>query len=178
MIAFRIGDQSVRSTDEYLHNLTLTAALDPYEANDAKLSYVMTVYREQHTNAIPQANQFAQELLDGHSNSSPKYLVQYYLGTGQDEMAVEAAKTAARNSASDANTWNSIISLLYDAFIGSGSNSPLFGENAQAITQCTIEYYEMLCQRNRESMEEIELNFICLDFFSRMSALASSEFSQ
>lgn len=175
MAANTLRTQSVRSVDEYFNNVSLSVTLDAFEKNDAKLSYVMNALNEGDESKYPQANEYAEELMKVHSNSVPRYLVQYYLGTGQYEQALQAANAGAQYSASDAYTWNYIISVFHDTFL-SGIFSPMLSDPAPVIDG-SLAYYDTLQRRNQENMENIELEMTSIDFFAKMKAFSDTNCS-
>lgn len=169
--------QPVHSAGEFLSHLELGAKLDLYEKNDAKLSYVMMVYRQGLEEYQPQANELAQELLAQQSNSIPNALLSYYLHTGQYDQALQAAKAAATYSASSHKVWNQVIDQYREHFI-ENPDSPLLTGDTRALTDGILEYYQMLLERNANSMEEIALSEENADFFQRMQTLAESDMSR
>ena len=174
MAAVGIARSASYSTGEFLQHLELTAMLDPYEGNDAKITYVNTTYKNQINYCIPQANAYASQLLDQHSNAIPWMLLQYFLGTEQYDQAIRAAKASAEYSASDPETWNGVCATLRSVMV-SGIFSPLVTEEDPGVLlDGMLEYYDMLCQRNRRSMEHIRLDAANQDFFSKMIAAADT----
>lgn len=177
MAVEKLYEKPVHSAGEFLANLELGAKLDLYEKNDAKLSYVMMVYRQGLVEFIPDANRHAEDLLAEQSNSIPSALLGYYLGTGQYDQALEAAKAAARYSASDPEVWNKIIDQ-YRAYFIENPDSPLLTVDTAALTAGILEYHDLLLERNANSMDEIALSEENADFFVRMQKLAQSGMSR
>lgn len=173
MIAYQIGRSPVSSNAEFLANLETAAELDPYEANDSKMSYVEMVRQEHDESHMDQANQYAEELMRVHSNSIPKFLVSYYLSTGQYQQAIQAAKAGAAYSASDADTWNDILGIFREVIL-TGIFSPLM-DNTDVLTDGLMEYYQILQDRNAASMEEIRLTQENQAFMEKMQAVAASD---
>lgn len=160
-------DRPVNSSDQFMKNLELGAKLDVYEGNDAKLSYVMAVYSQQLGKHVDQANRYAEELMEVRSNSIPGQLVIYYLSTSQYDQAMEAAKIGAKYSASSADAWNQNLTYFRRLFVEINP-SPLLTGDTKTLTDDLIEYYQLLQQRNADSMDSIELSLNSKDFFSRM----------
>lgn len=171
--ANRIAKSEVNSIHAFLSNLKTAVKLDPYEANDAKLTYVMNVYNAQLDGYWGQANKYAEQLMAQQSNSIPLALMEYYLGTEQYEQAFEAARAGASYSASNPRTWNSTTQLLHRALFG-GVESPLCMENGSILLDGAAEYYELLCERNATSMDAVELDLNSKDFFSKILALKAA----
>jgi len=162
--------------DGYLNNMELSAKLDPYEGNDAKLSYIMNV---QTGEQIQQANEYAQELLAQQSNSIPLALLQYYLQTEQYALVGDALQAATIHSASNPRTWNSMILVLRSVLLDGGLFSPLvISEDNQLLLDTCLEYYELLGQRNANSMDAVELNVSSMDFFGKILSLSHTNLSQ
>ena len=178
--ANRIVNGGASSNEAFLSNLEIAAKLDPYEANDAKLSYVMNVYAAQMGEHLEQANGYADQLLEQQSNSIPLALLPYYLGTSQYDKALEAAKAGAAYSASNADVWNDAIQVLRGPLLR-GAISPLVIEDdpirAQLLSD-SLEYYTMLQERNANSMESIALTASSKDFFSKILALSETDLSK
>ena len=173
----RIAKSPVRSIDEYFENMELAASLDPYEANDAKLSYVLQAFNNQQDERMPQANEYAAQLLTYQSNTIPSVLLDYYLYTYQYEESFRAAQAAAVYSASNSDVWNQSITSLGGHFMNSYS-SPLLSERHNGVLmEHLLNYYRTLQTRNAESMEAITLNTSSKDFFSRVLMLAQTDLS-
>ena len=174
MAANSIASGGANTNEAFLQNLALSAKLDPYEGNDAKLSYVMNVYYAQMDEYFPQANEYAEELLQVQSNSIPLALLEYYLGTGQYEQAFEAARAGAAYSASDAQVWNSAAAIFSSSLLNK-SGSLLLGDEGQMLLDGVLDYYGLLGQRNADSMEDIALDLNAKDFFSKILALSETD---
>lgn len=162
-----VARRDVNFMQEFLDNLELSVRLDPYEGNDAKLSYVMNVCNSGMEEDLPKANQYADELMKVHSNTIPGVLLEYYLSTGQYEKAFEAARAGAAYSASDARVWNNAAMSFRRALLG-GELPALLVADRELLTRGVMEYYGLLRERNAGSMEDIELNLNSKDFFGRM----------
>jgi len=164
------------SLDDYLNDLALSARLDPYEYNDAKLSYVMNAQTD---GQIQRANEYAQELLAQQSNSIPLALLQYYLQTEQYDMVGDALEAATIYSASNPRTWNNMILVLRSVLLDGGVFSPLvIAEDNQLLMESCLEYYALLQQRNADSMDAVELDVSSMDFFGKILSLAHTNLSQ
>ena len=178
LIVGRIAGSSVRSIDQFFDNMELAATLDPYEANDAKLSYVMQAFNNNQQSRMPKANEYAADLLEYQSNTIPSVLLKYYLYTAQYEDALKAANAAAIYSASNADVWNEVIFEMAQRFTNNDSGSPLMSErHNQMLMDGLLDYYKTLQTRNTNSMETITLNSVSKDFFSRILALSQTSLS-
>jgi len=171
--AERIGTSYAPSLERSLANLSRAAALDPYEANDYKMTYVLKSLDAPTPEHKAQADQYAAELMRAHSNSLPLAMCQYYLATEQYWEAIEAAKAAAVYSSSNAEVWNAVTHQFRYAFAET-TPSPLSGAEGPALLDGLLEYYNMLQERNRTSMEEIRLEEENKAFFQTVIDLAQN----
>lgn len=169
--AGRIASSSVRSIDEYFDNMELIASIDPYEANDAKLSYVIQTINEEKYDKLPTANEYAEDLLRQQSNTIPAILLEYYLATEQYEQAIEAAHASARYSASDPNIWSHVSASLTQQLLDSWKSPLLTESDMGTLPEGLMDYYLLLQNKNTTSMEAIKLDTAALDGFSRIIAL-------
>ena len=178
LIVGRIAGSSVHTIDQFFDNMELAATLDPYEANDAKLSYVMQAFNNDQDSRMPKANEYAADLLEYQSNTIPSVLLKYYLYTAQYEGALKAANAAAVYSASNGDVWNEVIFEMAQIFTNNDSGSPLMSErHNQILMDGLLDYYRTLQTRNANSMETIDLSPASKDFFSRILALSQTSLS-
>lgn len=158
------------SRDMFFSNLEKAAKFDIYERNDAMLSYVVYAAQGESDCYIDRANEYARRLSKVQSNTIPQYLVAYYLQTQQYEAAIDEAMLGATYSASDAETWNANISLLKQAFLDSGPNSPLLIDG-ETLMPKLMEYYNALQAHNASALVPVELNEEAQAFFDKVLAL-------
>ena len=178
LVVGRIANSPVHTIDQFFDNMELAATLDPYEANDAKLSYVMQAFNNKQDSRMPKANEYAANLLEYQSNTTPAVLLKYYLYTAQYEEALKAAHAAAVYSASNPKVWNEVIAELADQFTSAQGGSPLMSErHNQSLMEGLLDYYRTLQTRNANSMEIIALEPLSKDFFSRILALSQTSLS-
>lgn len=163
----------VSSEHQFMENMALAAQVDPYEKNDAKLSYVMASLSSETGDMYrAQADEFAAQLEKVHSNTIPKMMTQYYLSTGRYRKAVENAMASAAYSASDPTTWNDNISYFRQVFLDPSAFYVYLQD--PELTPSLMAYYDTLCKRNAESMESINLNLASKDFFGKQRAIAEA----
>lgn len=119
------------SREMYLSNVELAVKFDLFEYNDAYATYITQVMDSPDLLAdyIPQADKYAERLASRPSNSSARFLAQYYLNTGRYSMAVDAALRGVRNYASSTKAWNNIIDLFKQAFANTSVYSPVLSED-------------------------------------------------
>ena len=159
------------SRDMFFSNLEKAAKFDIYERNDAMLSYVVYAAQRESDCYIDRANEYARRLSKVQSNTIPQYLVAYYLQTQQYEAAIDEAMLGATYSASDAETWNASVSLLKQAFVDSGANSPLLTDGETLLPKL-MAYYNQLQAYNARALKEVELNEESQAFFDKVLAIS------
>jgi len=160
----------VGSTDEFMSNLSAAARLDLYEYNDKKLSYVVASLNEGGEAYRAQADEYAAQLAGAQSNTIPRYLVGYYLQTGQYDKAIDEAILGASYSASDADTWNDCAALLNEALFKS-MLTPLLTEERAALMAKLTEYYDALQAYNASALVPVELSESAQAFFDKIVIL-------
>lgn len=160
----------VGSTDEFMSNLSAAARLDLYEHNDKKLSYVVASLNEGGEAYRAQADEYAAQLAKAQSNTIPRYLVGYYLQTGQYGKAIDEAILGASYSASDADTWNDCAALLNEALFKSMLTPLLTGERAALMAKLT-EYYDALQAYDASALVPVELSESAQAFFDKIVIL-------
>lgn len=171
--AEHIATSRASSPAHTLSNLARAAAMDPYEANDYKMTYVIRALDDLTPDHKAQADQYAAELMQAHSNSLPLSMCHYYLATGQYQPAIQAAKAAATYSSSNAAVWNAVIQQLRYSLLDS-EPSPLQGPEGEALLSSLLDYYGMLQEHNQTSMEAIQLDEENEAFFRMVLELAQS----
>lgn len=158
------------SRDMFFSNLEKAAKFDIYERNDAMLSYVVYAAQGESDCYIDRANEYARRLSKVQSNTIPQYLVAYYLQTQQYEAAIDEAMLGATYSATDSRTWNESISLLKQAFVDSGPDSPLLIDGETLMPEL-MEYYNALQAHNASALVPVELDETARAFFDKVLAL-------
>ena len=174
IVARTIATAPVANVDDAFSQFERAATIDPYEGNDAKLSYVITAVDELTPARQEQADKYAAQLMECQSNSIPQSLVYYYLSTGQYSMAVQAAEKGAIYSASDSAIWTNIIEQLNTQFTAIDTQA-LQGEEGEALLAQLLDYYHTLQERNQSSMDTIALTESNKNFFSKLLNLEQGE---
>lgn len=177
LVANAIMSAPSADLDGALSQYVVAATIDPYEKNDAKLSYLLNAVDELTPARQQQADQYASELMEVQSNSIPRALVYYYLSSGQYVMSVQAAQKAAVYSATDSNVWNNIIELFRTQFT-SVDTQALQGEDGKALLNELLAYYQMLQQHNQSSMDTIQLTPANINFFNKLLNLEQADGSE
>ena len=165
------ADAPVADGDEFLYNLSAAAKLDLYERNDMMLSYVVnSLEMEYPEDYREQADEYAAQLSKVQSNTIPRYLVGYYLQTGQYDKAIDEAILGATYSASNADTWNSCAALLNEALFQS-MLTPLLTEDREPLMAKLTAYRDALEAHNAGAYVPVELNEETQAFFDKIVVL-------
>ena len=165
------ADASVADGDEFLYNLSAAAKLDLYERNDMMRSYVVnSLEMEYPEDYREQADEYAAQLSKVQSNTIPRYLVGYYLQTGQYDKAIDEAILGATYSASNADTWNSCAALLNEALFQS-MLTPLLTEDREPLMAKLTDYYDALQSYNAGALVLVELSEDTQVFFDKIAVL-------
>lgn len=171
--ANKVVNSYTTNYQSFLEKLSLAATIDPYENNDYKLSYVMVTLNNNLTENIPQANEYAENLMGYQSNTIPFSLLQYYLSTGQYPQAFEAAIVSTVYSGSSHKVWNNTATLLQSALLDPMRSPLLFDKDSvNDILDGLTAYSNALHERNAASMEPIQLDAKAASFFDTVAALA------
>lgn len=165
------ADAPVADGDEFLYNLSAAAKLDLYERNDMMLSYVVnSLEMEYPEDYREQADEYAAQLSKVQSNTIPRYLVGYYLQTGQYDKAIDEAILGATYSASNADTWNSCAALLNEALFQS-MLTPLLTEDREPLMAKLTAYRDALEAYNAGAYVPVGLDETAQAFFDKIVVL-------
>ena len=161
MAADRVMARETEDPQETMENLMLAAKLDPYKGSSAKIEFINQFDKNPTDELREQADQYAEDLMKVTSTTIPPDLVRFYTHTEQYAKAIEAAKWGAQCGGSDSYAWSNCLAYLYWAFVKpSADESPVFGEDRDAILQGMEEYIQMLDEYNANSLEPLDLGMI------------------
>ena len=163
-------DSPAAGIEEAMSRLRTAARLDLYEYNDKKLSYVVSSLTEGDGAYRAQADEYAAQLAKAQSNTIPRYLVGYYLQTGQYGNAIDAAMLGATYSASDAKTWNSCAALLDEALFKS-MFTPLLTDERDVLMAKLTDYRDALQAYDATALMPVQLDEQAQAFFDKIPVL-------
>ncbi len=144
---------STNSAVGFFNSLEFAVKTDVFEKNDWMVSYIETCADTELSNYRPQANRYAERLLDVPSNSLHQHLIRYYLVYRDYEHALLAAQQSARFNYSDSASWN--VSFNYFAAALSENE-----EDSDEILRCVRILNDDLQGYQSTLMEPIELDTI------------------
>lgn len=160
----------------YGENLTLDtlkncAAIDFFEANDYKLSYLLSGGDEEGV-----ADQYAADLQKAESNSIAVPLAQYYARTGQYDAALDTLDKGSAYVRADATVWQNVFTI-YEAMIdpvGQMGAIPLLQDKAQYVDRMKVTY-EKLRALNEEQLDNLMLTAKNNTFVGKLLAVSAIE---
>lgn len=160
----------------YGENLTLDtlkncAAIDFFEANDYKLSYLLSGGNEEGV-----ADKYAADLQKAESNSIAVPLAQYYASVGRFSDALDTLDKGAAYVRADASVWQNVFKI-YEAII-----DPVGQMNAVQLLQDKTAYvdrmvgtYEKLRALNGQQLDNLMLTAENNTFLGKLLAVSAIE---
>ena len=155
----------------YGNNLTLDklktcAAIDLFEKNDYKLSYLLSGGNEEGV-----ADQYAEDLAAEESNSITIPLAEYYVGTGQFAKAMYTLRDGADYMRADAEMWQQMFDI-YESIIDPVDQFnavPLLEDDS--YVKYMIASYQKLQAVNEDQLDEVLLTVNNNAFLNKLLAI-------
>lgn len=129
------------------------ANTDLFEGDDYRLTYVVNGATSDDPAIREQAQEFADELQKGHSNSVGPYLTNFYLQLGQYENAAAASEKYLSYTKSVAANWNTQFQIFF-TFLESNLDDP---ETTEILTQIILDTYEKFLEVNQQQLDDLPL---------------------
>lgn len=171
LLSLNLIAQSIFYSDSLtLEDLKNCASIDPFEANDYKLSYLLSGGNEEGV-----ADQYARDLAAEESNSITIPLAQYYAGTGQMTSALDTLDHGSDYMRADEQVWQQMFDV-YESMIdpvGSFTATQLLEDDS--YVQRMVAGYEKLQRVNAEQLDEVELTNENRAFLNKLLAVAALE---
>jgi hypothetical protein len=142
-------------------DITRLMALDRFEYNDYKVSYLVNAPQSGNPEVLAQADIYALELLQVESNSIAPYVMAYNFETYKDADAFEAAKTGARNAASSPGMWIRIFDTFEEYIDPVGAHTDDAADRLKSpkfYVNSVLELYDTLVERNERALDQITLS--------------------
>lgn len=149
-------------------------ALDRFEYNDYKISYLVSAPKSEDSDVLTQAELYAEQLGTVPSNSIAPYLMTYNFETYMDVDAFEAAMKGIENAKSSPNMWMELFDVCeryidpvgpYTDDASDRLRSPKYYINS------VIDLYNALLERNKNSLDQISLSPYNQAFIGKMLEL-------
>lgn len=129
------------------------AKTDLFEGDDYRLTYVVNGATSDDPTIREQAQEFADELQKGHSNSVGPYLTNYYLQQGMYEEAAAASEKYLSYTKSVAENWNTQFQV-FASFLESNLDN---ADTCEILTQLILDTYEKFLEVNQQQMDDLPL---------------------
>ena len=129
------------------------AKTDLFEGDDYRLTYVVNGATSDDPAILEQAQEFADELQKGHSNSVGPYLTNFYLQLGQYENAAAASEKYLSYTKSVAANWNTQFQIFF-TFLENTLDDP---ETTEILTQIILDTYEKFLEVNQQQLDDLPL---------------------
>ena len=151
-----------------LEDLKRCAAMDPFEANDYKLSYLLSGGNEEGV-----ADRYAQDLAAAESNSITIPLAQYYAGTGQFANAIYTLEDGSNYMRADEEVWQQMFDVYESIIDPVGQFSAVQLLEDDSYIQRMVASYEKLQQVNDDQLDEVLLTAENNAFLNKLLAVAA-----
>ena len=135
-------------------------AIDRFEYNDYKLSYVVNAPNANDEKVIAQADVYANDLMKVESNSLAPYIVAYEFQKYADTDAFNVAKQGLANNQSNPNMWIQMFNTFEDYIDPVGPNTDDAADRLRKpkyYVESVIDIYNSLVERNKKSLDDIHL---------------------
>ncbi len=109
--------KSTRSVIRFFDSLEFAASVDVFERNDWMITYIDTCADNEFASYKPQADRYAEQLIDVPSNSLHQHLITYYLTFREYDHALLAAQRSAAFNYSSGKNWNACFACFADALL-------------------------------------------------------------
>ena len=109
--------KSTRSAIRFFDSLEFAANVDIFERNDWMVTYIDTCADTGLTSYKPQADRYAEQLIDVPSNSLHQHLITYYLTFREYDHALLAARRSVTFNYSSGRNWNACFACFADALL-------------------------------------------------------------
>lgn len=151
-----------------LDDLKTCAAIDPFEKNDYKLSYLISGGNEPGV-----ADQYAADLSAVESNSITIPLAQYYVSSGQYTLALDTLEHGIAYMRADAEVWQQMFDLYETMLDPVGNMTAVQILMDDSYVRRMVTGYERLCQTNADQLDNVLLTTSNNAFLNRLLAVAA-----
>jgi hypothetical protein len=135
-------------------------AIDRFEYNDYKLSYIINAPQMNDDEVQAQADIYASDLMKVESNSMTPYLMAYKYKKYYDADAYEIAKSGVSRNKSNPKVWSQVFDTFEQNIDPVGPNTDDAADRLKGAEDYVSEVlgiYQDLQKRNKESLDDITL---------------------
>lgn len=171
LIGLNLFAQSTFYSDNLtLEDLKQCASIDPFEANDYKLSYLISGGSEEGV-----ADQYAADLAKEESNSITIPLAQYYAGSGQVDNALDILDHGSDYMRADEAVWQQMFDVYETIIDPVGQFNAVQLLQDDSYIQRMVAGYQKLQQVNADQLDEVLLTEKNNAFVNKLLAVAAIE---
>lgn len=171
LIGLNLFAQSTFYSDNLtLEDLKQCASIDPFEANDYKLSYLISGGSEEGV-----ADQYAADLAKEESNSITIPLAQYYAGSGQVDNALDILDHGSDYMRADEAVWQQMFDVYETIVDPVGQFNAVQLLQDDSYIQRMVAGYQKLQQVNADQLDEVLLTEKNNAFVNKLLAVAAIE---
>ena len=171
LIGLNLFAQSTFYSDNLtLEDLKQCASIDPFEANDYKLSYLISGGSEEGV-----ADQYAADLAKEESNSITIQLAQYYAGSGQVDNALDILDHGSDYMRADEAVWQQMFDVYETIVDPVGQFNAVQLLQDDSYIQRMVAGYQKLQQVNADQLDEVLLTEKNNAFVNKLLAVAAIE---
>lgn len=156
LLAGNLFAKVIRS-EKTFDSMERAAAIDFYEKNDSKLSYVVGSLNTDNAQIAAKAAQYADELRSEKSNAIANELVNYYFQKGSFDKAFETLRSGLEYTKSNPASWQRQFVNLELAFSQYNPSYSQLIEQKDVYLPKALEIVDWLKELNRTQMEQIAL---------------------
>lgn len=134
--------------------------IDKFESNDYKLSYIINAPKANSEEILKQAQLYADQLAKVESNSLTPYVMDLKFKVYNDSDAYDIAKQGLKNNRSNPMMWSKVFDVLEENVDPVGPNVNDAADrlkNGQYYIDGVVELYNLLVERNKNSLDAITL---------------------
>ena len=169
LIGLNLVAQSIFYGDSLtLDDLKTCASIDLFEANDYKLSYLISGGSEAGV-----ADKYAADLAEEESNSITIPLAQYYAGAGQVDSALDTLDHGSDYMRADAEVWQQMFDVYETIIDPVGQFSAVQLLEDDSYVQRMVAGYQKLQQVNADQLDEVLLTDANNAFVNKLLTVAA-----
>lgn len=169
LIGLNLIAQSIfRGNSLTLDKLKTCAAIDLFEKNDYKLSYLMSGGNEEGV-----AEQYAADLAAAESNSITIPLAQYYVGSGQFAKAMYTLEDGSEYMRADETVWQQMFDIYESIIDPVGQFNAVQLLEDDSYIKYMVRSYQKLQAVNEEQLDEVMLTAKNNAFLNKLLSVAA-----
>ena len=165
-----IAQSKLNSDNLTLDDLKLGAKIDLFEANDYKMSYLMSNYDDETL-----AAKYAASLSRVESNTITVLLAQYYANTGDFNRAFDILDRGAEYTRANAEQWQKIFRLEEAIVDPVGSLSAVERIKDDTYIKRVVNSYNKLCETNAQQLDDVTLTERNNTFLNKVLAISATD---